>query len=93
MTSTIPAVMAPTSWTAMSSCGPARLAATPTGGGWGWRCCSSAGSPPGCGCARRPSRRSHRPRPPGQRRAIAGGVEAELVGLLASMALAVASRG
>ena len=33
MTSTIPAVMDPTWWTAMSSCGPARLAATPDG----WR--------------------------------------------------------
>ena len=65
MTSTIPAVMAPTSWTAMSSCGPARLAAMPMGGGWGWGCCSSAGSPRGCGCARRPSRRSHRPAHPG----------------------------
>ena len=34
-----------------------------------------------------------RPRPPGPRRAVAGGVDAELVGLLASMALAVAARG
>ena len=33
MTSTIPAVMDPTWWTAMSSCGSARLAATPDG----WR--------------------------------------------------------
>ena len=54
MTSTIRAVTDPTLWTAMSSCGPARWAARPTGGGWGWGCCSSAGSPPGCGCARRP---------------------------------------
>ena len=93
MTSTIRAVTDPTSWTATSSCGPARLAATPTGGGWGWGCCSSAGSPHGCGCARRPSRRSRRPRPPEPGRRIAGGVDAELVGLLASMALAVAARG
>ena len=39
------------------------------------------------------ARRSHRPRPPGRRSRLAGGVEAELVGLLASMALAVAARG
>ena len=63
MTSTIRAVVDPTSWTGMSGCGPGRLAATPTAGGWGWRCCSSAGSPHGCGCGRRPRRRSHRPTP------------------------------
>ena len=68
MTSTMPAAADPTSWTATSSCGRGRLAARPTGGGWGWRCCSSAGWPPGCGCARRPCRRSRRPRPPGRGR-------------------------
>ena len=93
MTSTIRAVADPTLWTGMSSCGPARLAATPTGGGWGWGCCSSAGSPHGCGCARRPRRRSRRPTPARAGSPIAGGVDAELVGLLASMALAVAARG
>jgi hypothetical protein len=48
MTPTIQAVMDPTLWTGMSSCGPARLAARPTGGDWGWGCCSSAGWPHGC---------------------------------------------
>ncbi len=93
MTSTIRAVMDPTSWTGMSSCGPGRLAATPTGGGWGWRCCSSAGSPHGCGCGRRPSPTVSPPTPARAASPIAGGVDAELVGLLASMALAVATRG
>ena len=46
----------------------------------------AAGAPGG---HRRPVRR---PRPPGPS-PIAGGVDAELVGLLASMALAVAARG
>ena len=93
MTSTIPAVMDPTWWTAMSSCGPARLAATPTGGGWGWGCCSSAGSPPGCGApGDRPDGRTA-PARPSRRRPSPAAVEAELVGLLASMALAVAARG
>src|ERR1700749_2327549 len=27
-----------------TGCGPERLATRPTGGGWGWGCCSSAGS-------------------------------------------------
>ena len=93
MTSTIRAVVDPTSWTGMSGCGPGRWAATPTAGGWGWRCCSSAGSPHGCGCGRRPCRRSHRPRPARAGSPLAGGVDGELVGLLASMALAVAARG
>ena len=93
MTSTIRPVTDPTSWTGTSSCGPGRWAAMPTGGGWGWRCCSSAGSPPGCGCGRRPCRRSHRPRPAGPGRPAPGRVDAELVGLLASMALAVAAQG
>ena len=92
MTSTIRPVTDPTWWTGMSGCGPGRLAAMPTGGGWGWGCCSSAGSPHGCGCARRPCRDPPappaRPAPP-----VGGGVDAELVGLLASMALAVAARG
>ena len=43
MTSTIPAVMDPPSCTAMNSCGPARLAASPTGGGWGWECAAARG--------------------------------------------------
>ena len=39
------------------------------------------------------ARRSRRPRPPGRRRPSPGAWTAELVGLLASMALAVAARG
>ena len=93
MISTIRAVVDPTSCTAMSSCGPAPLAARPTGGGWGWGCCSSAGSPRGCGCVGRPSRRYRCPRLPERGRASAGVWMLQLVGLLASMALAVASRG
>ena len=91
MTSTIRAVTDPTWWTGMSGCGPERWAAMPTGGGWGWGCCSSAGSRHGCESARRPPR----PTPPPARSAppVGGGVDAELVGLLASMALAVAVRG
>jgi hypothetical protein len=72
MTSTVRAVTDPTLWTTMSSCVPARLAAAPTGGGWDWACCSSAGSQHGCGCARRPCRRSRRPRTPGRGRALPG---------------------
>jgi hypothetical protein len=53
MTSTIPAVMDPTSWTGMSTCAAERLPATPRDAGWGRQCCSSAGSPHGCG-RRRP---------------------------------------
>ena len=68
MTSTMRPVTDPTPWTAMSSCGPGRFAATPRDGDWGFRCCSSAGSLHGCGCGRRPCRRSPRPHPPGGRR-------------------------
>ena len=52
--------------------GPGRWAAMSTAGGWGWRCGSSAGSPHGCGCGRRPCRRSHRPRPAGPGRPSPG---------------------
>ena len=93
MISTIPAVTDPTSWTGMSSCAAGRFAATPTAGGWGWRCCSSAGSPHGCGCARPAVPTVSPPTPARAVSPIAGGVDAELVGLLASMALAVATRG
>ena len=62
--------------------------------GWrrAWVCCSTAESPLGWGVrtAMAPVRPTPtRPSPP----ATAGGVATELVGLLASMALAVAARG
>ena len=78
--------------TATNSCGSGRCAATSTGGDWAWGCCSTAESPRGWACAPRWPRSGQpptRPLPP----ATAGGVAAELVGLLASMALAVAARG
>ena len=87
MTSTIRAVADPTLWTATSGCGPGRLPATPTGGGWGWGYCSSAGPRE----ATAPT--LARPTPARDGSPSAGGVDAELVGLLASMALAVATRG
>ena len=47
---------------AMSSCVPARCPAHRTGGGWGWRCSSAAGWPPGRGHGERPCRhRRHHP--------------------------------
>ena len=88
---TIPAVMDPTSWTAMSSCGPARLAARPTGGGWGWGCCSSAGVAAWLRLREATVPTVSPPTPAQSAPPVAGGVEAELVGLLASMALAVAT--
>ena len=84
ITSTIPAVMDPTSWTAMSSCGPARLPAQPTGGGWGWAVLQQRGAGRmAAAAARRPSPRCRRPRLPRPAPPLAEGVEAELVGLLA----------
>ena len=71
----------------------ARFAATPRGGGWGWGCCSSAGSPHGCEVRQARVPNISPPMPAPAASPLAGGVEAELVGLLASMALAVATRG
>ena len=74
--------------TATNNCGSGRFAATSTGGDWAWVCCSTDCL--GVRTAMAPVRPTPtRPLPP----ATAGGVATELVGLLASMALAVAARG
>ncbi len=77
----------------MSSCARRVLGGEPTGCGSGWRCCSSAGWPPGCGVRQTALRDGPAAdaRPGG--RAIAGGIDAELVGVLASMTLACRGAG
>ena len=75
---------------AMSSCVPARCPAHRMGGGWGWRCSSAAGWPPGRGHGERPCRlRRHRPAPVVEVPADA----AQIVDVLATMALACAAAG
>ena len=93
MTSTIRAVADPTLWTATSSCGPARLAATPTAGGWGWGVLQQRGVAAWLRVRQAAMPTVSPPTPARAGSRLAGGVEAELVGLLASMALAVAARG
>ena len=88
----IPTAAATARSTATNSCGGGRCAVTSTGGDWAWGCCSTAEWPRGWGCAARWHRSDRRP-PARCRAATGGGVAAELVGLLASMALAVAARG
>ena len=84
MTSTIRPVMDPTSWTGTSSCGPGRLA----GDADGWRLGLAVLQQRGVAAWLRvrqatvPDGRPAHARP-GRRRPVAGGVDAELVGLLA----------
>ena len=85
------ATAADPAWTATNSCGGGPCPATSTGGGWGWGCCSSVGSRRGCGCAG--GLRRFAPTPARAGSPAPGASTAELVGLLASMALAVAARG
>jgi hypothetical protein len=91
MTSTIPAVMDPTWWTAMSSCGSA-LGGQPDG----WRLGLGVLQQRGVAAwlrLRQATVPTTSPPPPARAALpIGAAVEAELVGLLASMALAVAAR-
>ena len=93
MTSTIPTVTDPTSWTATSSCAAGRL----SGDADGWRLGLAVLQQRGVAAWLRVRQASVATvSPPTPARAgspLAGGVDAELVGLLASMALAVAARG
>jgi hypothetical protein len=93
MTSTIPAVMDPTSWTGMSSCAAERLPATPTDGGWGWAVLQQRGVAAWLRVRQASVATVWLPTPARAGSPIAGNADAELVGLLASMALAVATRG
>lgn len=61
MTSPMTAMATTVGSLAMNSCVGGPWAVTPMGGGWGWRCCSSAESRLGCRCSTvRPRRRPRR---------------------------------
>ena len=94
MTSTIRAVTDPTWWTGMSSCAARALG----GDADGWRLGLAVLQQRGVAAWLRVRQATVAdglpgPRPPGPASPSAGGVDAELVGLLASMALAVAAPG
>ena len=92
MTSTQP-VMDPTCWTGMSSCGPACSAARPTGGDWDWGVLQQRGVAAWLRLRQASVPKVSPPTPARTAPPVAACTEAELVRLLASMALAVVAPG